>query len=68
MALSKILAGSPEEVPVIITGKHGLKYAGKELEFMSQVAKAAKSKSLEQFQFVVSANRYVLRTCHYFNL
>lgn len=62
MALSKILAGNPEEVPVIITGKHGLKYAGKELEAMSQVAKAAKARSLEQFQSVVLANSGYLKS------
>ena len=49
----QVLAELPNEVPAILAGKHGLKYAGFELEAMAAVAKAAKERSLEKFQEAV---------------
>ena len=54
MILCKVLQGLPEEVPSILAGKFGLKHAGPEVGAMAQIAKAAKARSLEQFQQLVS--------------
>ena len=62
MALSKILAGVPEEVHMIMIGKNGLKYSGKELEAMSQLAKAAKARSLEDFKQVLGLHSSYLQS------
>mmetsp|Transcript_4825 Transcript_4825/g.5797 ORF Transcript_4825/g.5797 Transcript_4825/m.5797 type:complete len:456 (-) Transcript_4825:200-1567(-) len=54
MMLCKILQGSAEEVSPIIA-KWGVKYAGKDIEAMSAVAKAAKKRSLEDFDAASAA-------------
>jgi 26S proteasome regulatory subunit N6 len=53
MILCKVLQGLPEEVPSILAGKFGLKHAGPEVDAMAKIAKAAKARSLEQFQQLV---------------
>ena len=53
MCLSKILGNNATDVASIVTGKHGLKYGGIELQCMSELAKAAKLKSLELFQEIL---------------
>jgi len=63
MVLAKILGGSPDDVSGLLNGKQGLKYSsGPELQALSHVAKAAKARSLEQFQQVVTANSAYLRS------
>lgn len=52
----QILGGHPNEVPAILSGKHGLKYAGSnnlDLDAMSAVAKSARKRSLEEFEETV---------------
>lgn len=58
MCLCKILGGHANEVPSILSGKHGIKYYGNhsgttELEAMAAVANAAKKRSLEEFEATV---------------
>lgn len=62
MALAKILGGSPGDVSGLLNGKQGLKYAGPELQALLEVAKAAKARSLEHFQQVVTANAMYLHS------
>ena len=54
MMLCKILNESPNEVAPLLSSKIGLKHAGKNLDAMAAIAKAAKSHSLEDFQKAVS--------------
>lgn len=54
MILCKVLNEAADEVSALLSSKIGVKHAGKELEAMSAVAKAAKSRSLEDFKAVVS--------------
>jgi 26S proteasome regulatory subunit N6 len=53
MILCKILSNKSAEVPGILSGKFGMKYAGGELAAMSSLAKAAKDRSLEAFTTAV---------------
>ena len=61
MMLCKILANLPGEVASLLSGKHGLKYAGPELTAMGAVAKASKNRSLQEFQKVVDTYGSILR-------
>jgi 26S proteasome regulatory subunit N6 len=54
MMLCKVLQGLPEEVPALMQSKFGVKHTGVDIEAMSAIAKAAKVRSLEQFQSAVS--------------
>jgi 26S proteasome regulatory subunit N6 len=54
MMLCKVLQGLPEEVASLMQSKFGVKYTGTDVEAMSSIAKAAKVRSLEQFQGAVS--------------
>jgi 26S proteasome regulatory subunit N6 len=54
MCLCKVLSNSAGEVPSILANKSSIKYLGEEIEAMSAVARAAKDRSLEQFQAAVS--------------
>ena len=53
MILCKVLNETSQEVPALLSSKIGLKHAGKDLEAMAAVAKAAKAHSLEDFQHAV---------------
>uniref|UniRef100_A0A6A7G3P0 26S proteasome non-ATPase regulatory subunit 11A-like n=1 Tax=Hirondellea gigas TaxID=1518452 RepID=A0A6A7G3P0_9CRUS len=50
MLLSKILTDSPGDVRAIISGKAGLKFAGREVQALQAVAESHKARSLHQFQ------------------
>jgi len=50
MLLTKIMAGNPDEVNNLTSGKLALQYADEELESMMAIAKAYKAASLRQFQ------------------
>mmetsp|Transcript_17513 Transcript_17513/g.29535 ORF Transcript_17513/g.29535 Transcript_17513/m.29535 type:complete len:512 (-) Transcript_17513:111-1646(-) len=54
MILCKVLNDLATEVPALLSSKHGMKHAGVELEAMGAIAKAAKVRSLEDFQTAVS--------------
>lgn len=54
MVLCKILNKAAQEVSSLLASKIGAKHAGKDLEAMAAVAKAAKDFSLEEFKAVVS--------------
>jgi hypothetical protein len=54
MILCKVLNEAAAEVPAILTSKIGMKHSGIELEAMATIAKAAKIRSLEDFQAAVS--------------
>lgn len=54
MCLCKVLSDSAGEVPSIMANKSSIKYLGEEVEAMAAVARAAKKRSLEDFQLAVS--------------
>lgn len=62
MVLCKILSNKSAEVPTILSGKFGMKYAGGELTAMSALAKAAKDRSLEAFTKAVDDHANYLKT------
>jgi 26S proteasome regulatory subunit N6 len=53
MVLCKILNEAAGEVGSLLASKAGMKHAGVDLEAMSAIAKAAKIRSLEDFQTAV---------------
>ncbi|KAI5745893.1 hypothetical protein M8J76_015283 [Diaphorina citri] len=50
MLLSKIMLNTPEDVNQILSGKLMLKYTGKDIEAMKEVAQASHKRSLADFQ------------------
>lgn len=50
MLLSKIMLNTPEDVQQLVSGKHALKYAGKDIDAMKSVAQASHKRSLADFQ------------------
>ena len=59
MMLCKVLANQADEVPAIVA-KWGHKYPGEDLEAMAAIAKAAKSRSLEEFDAATSKYQALL--------
>lgn len=56
MILCKVLNETASEVPALLSSKIGLRHAGVDLEAMATIAKAAKIRSLEDFQAAVSSS------------
>jgi 26S proteasome regulatory subunit N6 len=50
MLLCKIMLNLPDDVNAIIQGKAAQKFAGRDVEAMSKVAKAHEERSLENFE------------------
>ena len=48
----KLYFSSPEEVLSLVSGKLALKYSGSQVEAMKEISKAAKKRSLADFQKV----------------
>jgi len=53
MLLSKIMLHTPEDVTAITNGKTAMRYLGSEVDAMRSVAKAAKNRSLKEFETAV---------------
>lgn len=53
MVLCKVLNDTPGEVSALMASKFGMKHAGADLDAMAAVARAAKARSLEEFQAAV---------------
>jgi len=62
MSLCKILNNTPEEVAPLLSGKYGLKHGGPHIDAMLAVAKAAKSKSLEDYKKAVEEHSVILKS------
>ncbi|CAM9758593.1 unnamed protein product [Chrysoparadoxa australica] len=56
MMLCKVLQGNAVDVGAILAGKWGIKYQNEELTAMAQVAKAAKNRSLDEFEKVLASH------------
>ncbi len=60
MVLTKVLDGAASDVSVVLSGKWGVKYSGKGLTAMAEVADAAKQRSLEAFDAAVLRHQKLL--------
>ncbi|EOD45983.1 26s proteasome non-ATPAse regulatory subunit [Neofusicoccum parvum] len=60
MLLCKIMLNQADDVNNIMTSKHALKYAGKNLDAMKAVARAHANRSLEEYERSLSDYRYEL--------
>jgi 26S proteasome regulatory subunit N6 len=60
MLLAKIMLKMHDDVPAIVSGKLALRYAGREIEAMKKVAKAAHDRSLADFRQHVAENSDIL--------
>uniref|UniRef100_A0A8C5BWN0 26S proteasome non-ATPase regulatory subunit 11B n=1 Tax=Gadus morhua TaxID=8049 RepID=A0A8C5BWN0_GADMO len=61
MLLCKIVLNSPEEVPLLISGKLGLRHAGRQTDAMKCVAQASKNRSLADFEKALTEYRSELK-------
>lgn len=57
MLMSKIMLNTPDEVLSIVSGKLALKYTGSDIEAMKDVSRAAKARSLADFQAALGKYR-----------
>jgi len=53
MLLCKVMLGSPDEVQTLLSGKLALKYQGREIEAMRNVAKASQERSISKLKEVL---------------
>ena len=60
MLLCKIMLNAKDDVDQLMTSKHALKYAGKNLDAMKAVARAHSNRSLEEYENALHAYRYEL--------
>lgn len=60
MLLCKIMLNQKDDVDALMTSKHALKYAGKNLDAMKAVARAHSNRSLEEYETALHAYRVEL--------
>lgn len=60
MLLCKIMLNLKEDVDSLMTSKHAIRYAGKNLDAMKAVARAHNNRSLEEYEQALSSYRYEL--------
>jgi 26S proteasome regulatory subunit N6 len=60
MLLCKIMLNLKDDVDALMTSKHALRYAGKNLDAMKAVARAHNNRSLEEYEQALHAYRYEL--------
>jgi 26S proteasome regulatory subunit N6 len=60
MLLCKIMVNAKDDVDGLMTSKHALKYAGKNLDAMKAVARAHSNRSLEEYEQALHAYRFEL--------
>eukprot|EP00920_Eleutheroschizon_duboscqi_P001126 GHVT01002681.1.p2 GENE.GHVT01002681.1~~GHVT01002681.1.p2 ORF type:complete len:171 (+),score=41.52 GHVT01002681.1:785-1297(+) len=61
MLMTKILTGQPDEVPILTSGKHGLKYVGlPSMVCLTAISRAHKARSLEQLETTLVEHSAVL--------
>ncbi|KAH9822041.1 putative 26S proteasome regulatory subunit rpn6 [Teratosphaeria destructans] len=60
MLLCKIMVNLKDDVDQLMTSKHALKYAGKNLDAMKAVARAHSNRSLEEYEQALHNYRYEL--------
>jgi 26S proteasome regulatory subunit N6 len=60
MLLCKIMLNLKDDVDVLMTSKHAIRYAGKNLDAMKAVARAHNNRSLEEYEQALHAYRYEL--------
>ncbi|KAI0244572.1 26S proteasome regulatory subunit rpn6, partial [Massospora cicadina] len=61
MLLCKIMIGLTEDVNSIISGKLGMKYAGRDIDAMKRVAEAHRNRSLKEFENVLNEYKAELK-------
>lgn len=60
MLLCKIMLNLKDDVDALMTSKHAIRYAGKNLDAMKAVARAHNNRSLEEYEQALHAYRYEL--------
>ncbi|PPJ51598.1 hypothetical protein CBER1_08490 [Cercospora berteroae] len=60
MLLCKIMLNLKDDVDALMTSKHAIKYAGKNLDAMKAVARAHNNRSLEEYEQALHSYRYEL--------
>ncbi|KAF2173853.1 hypothetical protein M409DRAFT_35341 [Zasmidium cellare ATCC 36951] len=60
MLLCKIMLNLKDDVDTLMTSKHAIRYAGKNLDAMKAVARAHNNRSLEEYEQALHAYRYEL--------
>lgn len=61
MALCKVLNDTPGEVSSLMASKFGMRHAGPDMEAMAAIARAAKARSLEDFEAAVARHEPQLK-------
>ncbi|EGP86641.1 unnamed protein product [Zymoseptoria tritici ST99CH_1A5] len=60
MLLCKVMLNLKDDVDVLMTSKHAIRYAGKNLDAMKAIARAHNNRSLEEYEQALHAYRYEL--------
>jgi 26S proteasome regulatory subunit N6 len=60
MLLCKVMLNLKDDVDALMTSKHAIRYAGKNLDAMKAIARAHNNRSLEEYEQALHAYRYEL--------